>query len=54
MPVLELLEGMKAAKLVAPWGTVRKFRRIAKRDILIQKEAEKRGCECGGKWERDR
>lgn len=53
MPILELLEGLRAAKLVAPWGSVRKFRRIAKRDLLIQKETEKRDCECGGKWERD-
>lgn len=54
MPILELLEGMRNRKLVAPWGSVRKARRIAKRDLLIKKEAEQTGCKCGGKWVRDR
>lgn len=51
MPVIELLNGLKGAKLVAPWGSLRKIRRIVKRDLEITRVENREGCKCGGRWQ---
>ena len=50
MPIDELVAGMKAAKLVAPWGSVRRIRRQVMEKIRSEKKPPKCECEGGGKW----